>query len=226
MLEGVPKSVLVSKQSCQPTTMKWMLREQEIVIKNKWINITRDQCIRNDGSSIDEYYVIHGRNWVNVTPVSTDGRLIMVREYRHGFGEVLLGLPGGLIDDEDISPMDAGRRELLEEIGRVEIISIEQTAAMIVNPSTHTNTGYSCLALIEEKSLVYARSVEADIVVEIHDYMEIVRSIINDEFSFSGYDASSIFRSLFKLRNHTHILTNNFKNKIQLFFLEFSRSFD
>lgn len=225
MSESVPMSLLVSEQSCQSKNMKWKLREREIIIKDKWIHVTRDHCARNDGSPIDEYYVIHGRNWVNVTPVSTNGQLVMVREYRHGFGEVLLGLPGGLIDDEDSSPIDAGRRELLEEIGEVEILSIEQTAAMIVNPSTHTNTGFSCLAVIQEKSLVQAASKEADIVVEIHDYVEIVRAVLNDEFSFSGYDASSILRSLFKLQKHAHFLSSEFRKKIQLLFLESSGSF-
>ncbi|MEZ4664335.1 MAG: NUDIX hydrolase [Caldilineaceae bacterium] len=46
----------------------------------------------------------------------TDGEILLEREYRHGVGEVIWQLPGGLAEpDEDF--ITAGLRELLEETG-------------------------------------------------------------------------------------------------------------
>jgi ADP-ribose pyrophosphatase len=45
-----------------------------------------------------------------------DGRFIINKEYRHPTGKWLLGLPGGRIDPGE-SPLEAAKRELLEEAG-------------------------------------------------------------------------------------------------------------
>ncbi len=45
-----------------------------------------------------------------------DGKLLVTQEYRHPTGHWLLSCPGGRIDSDE-SPMEAARRELLEETG-------------------------------------------------------------------------------------------------------------
>jgi ADP-ribose pyrophosphatase len=59
--------------------------------------------------------VVHS-NAVTIVPVDADGRVVLVRQYRHSAREVLLELPaGGLNEGED--PATAAGRELQEEIG-------------------------------------------------------------------------------------------------------------
>jgi ADP-ribose pyrophosphatase len=54
---------------------------------------------------------------VVLVPVDTDGRLLMVRQYRHPVGRWLLELPAGGVDERDATPEEAALRELREETG-------------------------------------------------------------------------------------------------------------
>jgi 8-oxo-dGTP pyrophosphatase MutT (NUDIX family) len=64
-----------------------------------------------------DFYVIDCVNWVNVIALTSDRRLVMVEQYRHGSDTVELEIPGGMIDPHDASPEAAGQRELREETG-------------------------------------------------------------------------------------------------------------
>lgn len=63
-----------------------------------------------------DFYVIKSSPWVNIIPLTPDEQVVMVRQFRHGIREVTLEIPGGLVDPGD-SPLEAARRELLEETG-------------------------------------------------------------------------------------------------------------
>lgn len=63
-----------------------------------------------------EFVSIHASDWVNVVPLTTDGRLVLVRQFRYGINDVSLEVPGGVIEDGE-DPVVAGLRELAEETG-------------------------------------------------------------------------------------------------------------
>jgi 8-oxo-dGTP pyrophosphatase MutT (NUDIX family) len=63
-----------------------------------------------------DFHIIESREWVNIIPLTSDHRVVMVRQYRHGSRTVTLEIPGGLADSGD-SPEEAAARELLEETG-------------------------------------------------------------------------------------------------------------
>ena len=56
-------------------------------------------------------------DWCNIVPLTRDGEVVMVRQQRHGIGEETLELPGGMVDPEDASPLEAARARALEETG-------------------------------------------------------------------------------------------------------------
>lgn len=64
-----------------------------------------------------EFYVIEAVNWVNVIPITTDGKIVMVEQYRHGSASVELEVPGGVMDFTDSDAVATGVRELREETG-------------------------------------------------------------------------------------------------------------
>ncbi len=68
------------------------------------------------GATYDRVVVEYGVAVVLV-PVDADGRLLMVRQYRHPTGRWLLELPAGGVDERDASPDEAALRELREETG-------------------------------------------------------------------------------------------------------------
>ncbi len=52
-----------------------------------------------------------------VVPVTDDGRVYMVRQFRYPFGKVLLEVPAGKLDSREEDPLEAAKRELREETG-------------------------------------------------------------------------------------------------------------
>lgn len=70
---------------------------------------------REEGST--RFYRIECPDWINVIPVTPAGDVVFVRQFRHGIGAETLEVPGGQMDPEDPSPLEAARRELLEETG-------------------------------------------------------------------------------------------------------------
>lgn len=62
------------------------------------------------------FYRLDAEDWVNVVPLTPEGQVVMVRQYRHGSGVTTLEIPGGIVDPGE-SPAEAALRELREETG-------------------------------------------------------------------------------------------------------------
>jgi len=60
------------------------------------------------------------REWIEhpgaaaVVPLLNNGKIVMVRQYRHPMGKVTLEIPAGKLDGPDEDPLDCARRELKE----------------------------------------------------------------------------------------------------------------
>jgi ADP-ribose pyrophosphatase len=52
-----------------------------------------------------------------VVPLQEDGRVVMIRQYRHAAGGMIYEVPAGRLDPGE-TPLDCARRELAEEVGR------------------------------------------------------------------------------------------------------------
>ncbi len=90
------------------------------------------------------FYRIDSPDWVNVVPVTPEGRIVMVRQYRHGSCTHTLEIPGGMVDPGE-TPAEAAARELLEETGyRPE--RVEPIGALNPNPALFGNTCHTFVA--------------------------------------------------------------------------------
>ena len=91
-----------------------------------------------------DFYVIESVNWVNVIALTTDGKLVMIDQFRHGSNTVELEIPGGMMDPEDRSPIEAAVRELREETG-YEGSQSEVIGQIYANPAIMSNICYTVL---------------------------------------------------------------------------------
>ena len=92
-----------------------------------------------------DFIVLDSPNWVNVIALTPDDHLVMVEQFRHGVNTVELEIPGGMMDESDASPVEAGLRELLEETG-YQGGSARLLGQVHANPAIMNNTCFTVLA--------------------------------------------------------------------------------
>lgn len=91
-----------------------------------------------------DFFVIDAPDWVNVVPVTPEGAVVCVEQYRPGTDAVTLEIPGGMVDPGE-TPAEAARRELLEETGYAAERFIA-LGAVDPNPAIQNNGCHTFLA--------------------------------------------------------------------------------
>ena len=125
--------------------MFWKILSSNYLFSDRWFKVRKDVCESPEGKIIDPYYVYEFPTWVGALPVTEEGKIIMVKQYRHALGEVCVEIPGGCVDDTDSGHEAAIARELLEETG-YSFSSFEYLGRISANPSTNTNLLHMFLA--------------------------------------------------------------------------------
>jgi 8-oxo-dGTP pyrophosphatase MutT (NUDIX family) len=95
-------------------------------------------------ASKKRFSLIECVDWINVIALTIDARIVLVRQFRVGSGEVSLEIPGGMVDAGE-DALTAGRRELAEETGytggRWQLLGKVRP-----NPAIQNNWLYTALA--------------------------------------------------------------------------------
>lgn len=129
-----------------PKVLPWTVKQSKNLLHDRWLSLRADDCLTAEGAPISSYYVLDYPNWVNVVALDKDDHVILVRQYRHAFGQITLELPSGCMDPTDENPITAGMRELLEETGYGNAERMELIASLSPNTATHTNRSHTVLA--------------------------------------------------------------------------------
>ena len=122
----------------------WRRQESEHLADCRVFRVRRDRSENPRGGRVHDFYVIEAPDWINVVPLTDDGRVVLIEQYRHGAEEISLEIPGGMVDEGE-SPREAAGRELLEETGYAasEIIYLGKTRP---NPAIQDNWIHTFLA--------------------------------------------------------------------------------
>jgi len=91
-----------------------------------------------DGSEATRELLLHP-GAVAILPILEDGRILLVRQYRHAAGKELLEIPAGKLDIPGESPCDCAARELREETG-YEATEWEELLTFYTSPGFTTET--------------------------------------------------------------------------------------
>jgi ADP-ribose pyrophosphatase len=122
----------------------WKRLRSERLIETPYFALRSDALRLPGGAVKDPYYVIERPDAAIVFPLTAEGEVVLVRQYRPPLGRMELGLPAGLVERGE-EPEIAARRELLEETG-YSGGEWEPLGALASSPSLKDNWAYLFLA--------------------------------------------------------------------------------
>ena len=95
-------------------SLMWTTQSEKTILKTCVFDVIAKEQ-KADAGPEGTYYSIQGKRCVCIVAVY-EGKLVMVRQYRHGSETVTSEIPGGSVDDGE-TPEEAAARELEEESG-------------------------------------------------------------------------------------------------------------
>jgi ADP-ribose pyrophosphatase len=110
----------------------WRTLERRYLYRNPWCAFRVDEVALPGGTTI-EYGVLEGGGFASVVPLTEEGNVVLVRQWRQPLGSFTLELPSGGVDQGE-NPSEAAERELFEETG-FRAVGLEHLV------SIHTSTG-------------------------------------------------------------------------------------
>src|SRR5262245_16588314 len=94
---------------------KAKILKSELIFEGKSFGVRRDELIEPTGVQTMREVVTHPGSVV-VLPLLPDGKIVLVRQYRHAAGQYMWELVAGRMEKGE-SPKKGAARELIEETG-------------------------------------------------------------------------------------------------------------
>ncbi|SNR37642.1 NUDIX hydrolase [Halorubrum vacuolatum] len=160
--------------------LAWETTDTEIEYRCPGFEIRRDDVRFPDGTA-DEYHSVEEPPAVVVLPLTPEGDVVAIDEWRQAVGRVNRGLPAGSVEDADGDDLvGAAARELAEETGYEadsfeHLLTIEPTNG-VSNAVHHHFVARGCRP-IGERNLDDNESIRVTVV----EYDELVSAAIDGE---------------------------------------------
>ncbi|RKR85322.1 NUDIX domain-containing protein [Mucilaginibacter gracilis] len=176
--------------------LTWKIISSTYIHKGPWATLRKDVCQMPDGRVVPGYFVLEYPNWGNAVAITDEGKILLVRQYRHAAQIVSLELPGGVIEPGE-APEDGIKRELLEETG-YSFNDIEQIAVVYANPATGNNHTYCYIAKNGKKTNAQNLDAHEEIVVEEYTIAEVKQLLAENKIA-QALHCTNLFYALMKL---------------------------
>ncbi len=130
----------------------WERLQSERLLETPYFTLRSDRLRLPGGAVKEAYYVLERPDAAIIFPLTREGEVVLVRQYRPPLERMELGLPAGLVEEGE-KPEVAARRELLEETG-YSGGEWEALGSLASSPSLKDNWAYLFLARgVEESAL-------------------------------------------------------------------------
>ncbi len=97
---------------------RWQTLQRRLLLDRRpWLAVWEEDVLLPSGYRIERYLLTETRPYAMVFALTTDGRVPLVCQYKHGLRRMAYDLPAGYLDDADEDPLACAQRELREETG-------------------------------------------------------------------------------------------------------------
>lgn len=137
----------MSLESSEPA--HWDILEEHLHAECSVYRIMRRRYKHARDGREGDFFVMEGHDWVQALPLTAEGYLVMVRQFRFGSQKLLWELPGGCLNEGE-AVVQGALRELSEETGFTGEDPL-QIGMCYPNPALQSNRSYfillhNCLA--------------------------------------------------------------------------------
>lgn len=98
----------------EDTPEEWRITSTAVPFRGNKTSVRTDEVVMPDGSVAKRDYQVHPGS-VAVVALDDEGRVVVLRQYRHPVRMKLWEVPAGLLDVPGENPLNAAQRELYEE---------------------------------------------------------------------------------------------------------------
>jgi len=123
----------------------WECTGHRVVSHHRIFDVITESYVHRPDGKEHTFVVLDSADWVNVVPVTDEGRVVLVRQFRPGTREVTIEVPGGMVEPTETDPARAAARELEEETGYVAE-RIEKMRSIRPNPAFIRNWHHMFMA--------------------------------------------------------------------------------
>lgn len=116
---------------------KWTLLSTKDISPHAWFPLEMRTYKLPNGSIVDDFSVTTLSDVAMIVPITKDGKVVVVRQFKPGFGDVVIEFPAGRIEKYHKNIEETAKHELEEETGiRTENIEYFGVLAGFVTKAT------------------------------------------------------------------------------------------
>ena len=115
-MSDVLEGHVLSRADLVDTPVAWPVTAEHVLGAGSFTALVRDDITAPDGETLQREYLRHP-GAVGIIAIDADGRVALVRQYRHPVRHRLIEPPAGLLDVDGEDYLLAAQRELAEEVG-------------------------------------------------------------------------------------------------------------
>lgn len=143
---------------------KWDIIEDKKLLETPIFSLHQRELLPDKKKNTAPFVVLNAPDWINIIALTENQDVVLVEQYRAGIHESTLEIPGGMVDENE-APLEAARRELLEETGyqSENWLLLGKTSA---NPAFMNN--YTSIFLAEECVKAGEQQLDGNEDIDIH----------------------------------------------------------
>lgn len=202
----------------QQKQMGWTLVEEKTFLDFPYVQIVERQIRKpfREGAPADaephRFYVFRSKDWCNIIPITEEGKVVLVKQFRAGTMGASYEFPGGVMESTDADVQATALREMTEETGyealpnaRCKILGVAHP-----NPALQDNRVHSLIVGPVRKTRTQTLDPSEDIEVVEVDIEELPRMLRSGQFSHALMLAT-LYQFLFQETSVTKELIEGLK---------------